>query len=175
MQKLIETRKNLYWIEGADNTVEVYLSDELPELELCASSYAFVFKDGSFLQTELREGERPQRRLDIPGGHIDEGETPEMAAIRETYEETGVHVKNPKLAAYLKITLHNSKPEGFRYPYPTGYMIYYICDFENEEEFNGNEDAHGRVWLPYNEFEKSLWCKENSILLEEVMKSISQK
>jgi 8-oxo-dGTP pyrophosphatase MutT (NUDIX family) len=29
----------------------------------------------------------------IPGGHIDEGETPEEAAVRETFEETGIEAQ----------------------------------------------------------------------------------
>lgn len=172
MQKLIETKKDLYWIDGQNNTIEIYLSDELPDLALCTASYAFVFKDGAFLQTELKEGERPERRLDIPGGHIDEGEHPSETAVRETFEETGVHVKNPRFIAYMKITTHTPKLDNSRYPYPTGYMLYYLCDFENEEEFLGNDDAHGRVWLAPDEFEKSVWCKENKVLLEEVMKSL---
>ncbi|MEK7588606.1 MAG: NUDIX domain-containing protein [Patescibacteria group bacterium] len=170
MKKLIQTQKDLYWIDGQNNTVELYLSDELPDLSLCTASYAFVFKDAKFLQTELREGERPERRLDIPGGHIDEGEHPRDTAVRETFEETGVHVKNPKLVGYIKITTHVPKPENSRYPYPTGFMLYYLCDFESEEVFEGNEDAHGRVWLPFDEFEKSVWCRENKVLLEEVIK-----
>lgn len=170
MKKLIETHKDLYWIDGQNNTVEVYLSDEMPEVSLCTAAYAFVFKDGTFLQTELREGERPQRRLDLPGGHIDEGENPEQTAIRETFEETGVHVKNPKLVAYVKITTHTLKPENSRYPYPIGYMLYYLCELEIEEPFNGNEDAHGRVWLPFKEFEKSMWCTENKVLLGDILR-----
>ena len=168
MKKLIETKKDLYWIDGQNNIVEVYLSDELPDLVLCTASYAFVFKDGALLQTELREGERPVRRLDIPGGHIDQGETPDQTAVRETYEETGVHVKSPKLIGYIKITTHTPKLENSRYPYPTGYMLYYLCEIEKEEEFNGNKDAHGRVWLQPTEFDKSIWCMENKVLLEEV-------
>ncbi len=173
MKKLIETKKDLYWIAGQNNTVEVYMSDELPDVSLCTAAYSFVFKDGKFLQTELREGERPERRLDIPGGHIDDGETPDQAAVRETHEETGVRVTSPRLIAYLKITTH--VPEGdnpSKYPYPTGYMLYYLCGIEKEEEFDGNEDSHGRVWLSPDEFEKSIWCQENKILLEEVIKSL---
>src|SRR3989338_10617243 len=119
MKKLIEIKKDLEWIDCQNNTIEVYLSDEIPEMNLCTASYAFVFKDGKFLQTELKKGERPERRLDIPGGHIDEGETSEETTIRETFEETGVHVNNPKLFAYMKITTHISKPENsLQYPYP---------------------------------------------------------
>jgi hypothetical protein len=50
MKKLIQTQKDLYWIDGQNNTVEVYLSDEVPELSLCTASYAFVFKDNAILQ-----------------------------------------------------------------------------------------------------------------------------
>lgn len=32
--------------------------------------------------------------IDIPGGKIEEGETPEDASIREVYEETGIKVEN---------------------------------------------------------------------------------
>lgn len=173
MKELIEIKKNLGWVVGQNNTVEVYFSDELPDVKLCSSSYSFVFKDGKFLQTELRKGERPERILDIPGGHIDEGEKPEEAAIRETFEETGVHVKNPKLVAYMKITTHIPKPENSsRYPYPTSYMLFYLCDFVSEEVFEGNEDAHGRVWLKPEEFENSYWPKENSILFNKVLEYI---
>jgi 8-oxo-dGTP pyrophosphatase MutT (NUDIX family) len=35
----------------------------------------------------------------FPGGHVDEGETPEQAAIRETEEELGLHVTLKQLVA----------------------------------------------------------------------------
>lgn len=37
----------------------------------------------------------------FPGGHVDEGETPEHAAIRETEEELGLHVKLKRLVAKI--------------------------------------------------------------------------
>lgn len=171
MKEIVETIKDLHWIDGQNNTVETYLSDEMPDTSLCTASYAVVFKDGNLLQTELKESERPERRLDIPGGHIDEGETPDQTAIRETYEETGVVVKNPRLIGYIKITTHAPKPENSRYPYPTGYMTYYLCDIEREDEFAENDECYGRVWLSSNEFDKSIWCKENSKFLEAVINS----
>lgn len=171
MKELIETKQNLY---GGNNIVEIYLSDELPDLTLCTSAYGFVFKDGMFLQTELREGERPERRLDIPGGHIDERETPDQAAIRETFEETGVHIDNAKLVAVIKITNNKSKEESsLEYPYPVSYMLFYLCDFVTEEVFEGNEDTHGRVWVSPKDFPSSIWCKENKILFNRVLNLIN--
>lgn len=170
MKKLIETMKDLHWVDNENYTVELYMSDELPEFSLCTSAYGIVFKNGMLLQTELREGERPERRLDIPGGHLDPGETLEQTVVRETYEETGVHVFNPQLVAFLKVTCKKPKGESHKYPYPISYLVYYLCDIESEEDFNGNEDAHGRVWLKPEEFKQSIWCRENRVLLEEIIK-----
>lgn len=56
----------------------------------------------------------------FPGGHIEKGETPEEAAVREVYEETGVKCKaikkhfihdNPKVAFVLcKATSDTTEP-----------------------------------------------------------------
>ena len=34
-----------------------------------------------------------RRRWGFPGGAVEQGETPEQAAVRETWEETGLHVR----------------------------------------------------------------------------------
>lgn len=168
MKKLLFTEKNVYWIEG-ENVVETYLADELPNINDCTSSHAIVFKDGALLHTELRKGERSARMLDIPGGHLDEGETLEHAVVRETFEETGVYIKVIKLVGYIKVTVISPKPEGYRYPYPVSYMAFYLCEVVEETPFDGNEDTHGRVWLMPLEFEKSEWCRSNKKLLEEIL------
>ena len=172
MKKLLSTQKEIFWLpKDMSATVETYLSDELPPLELCPSSYALVFKDGALLQTDLREGERPTRVLDVPGGHIDAGEDPEQSVIRETFEETGVRVEMPKLVAYKKITIHSPKPEGYRYPHPVSYMLYYLCKVSEETPFEGNADTHGRVWLAPDEYEKSPWYLQEKIMVDKILKS----
>lgn len=49
----------------------------------------------------------------IPGGHLENGETFEEAAIKEVYEETGLKIRNPKvicvtnnLRTYIKENKH---------------------------------------------------------------------
>lgn len=173
MKELLYAQKDIPWLsQDKDAEVETYLSDELPPLELCTASYALVFKGEALLQTDLREGERPTRTLDIPGGHIDEGETPEVSVVRETFEETGVHVKAPKLVAYKKITIRGPKPAGWLYPCPVSYMLYYLCEVAEETPFEGNADAHGRVWLPHEEYEKSAWYVEDKAMVDAVLKDV---
>jgi 8-oxo-dGTP pyrophosphatase MutT (NUDIX family) len=43
-----------------------------------------------------------------PGGHIDPGETPEEAAMREVGEETGLAVVNPRGGELLHVDVHRS-------------------------------------------------------------------
>jgi 8-oxo-dGTP diphosphatase len=41
-------------------------------------------------------------KINAPGGKLEDGETPEACAVRETYEEVGIRVRNPRLMARLK-------------------------------------------------------------------------
>ena len=170
MKKFLFSEKSISWLP-AESISEAYLSDKMPPLELCVSTYSITFKNGSLLMSDLREGERPVRMLDIPGGHIEKEEMPEESVIRETFEETGVHIKVLKLVAYKKITFNKPKPEGWPYPYPLSYMLFYLCEVVEETSFEGNNDTHGRVWLSQKEFNKSPWYLQNKILIEEIVKN----
>lgn len=52
----------------------------------------FLIKDDKVVCIKYKTGEVGY--IDIPGGKIEEGETPEEASIREVYEETGMKVDN---------------------------------------------------------------------------------
>lgn len=49
--------------------------------------------------------------FEVPGGAIDEGETPEQAAIRECFEDTGVRRVNtrPLLSFHMGSTLSTAR------------------------------------------------------------------
>ena len=54
-----------------------------------------VVKDGRILTATRIDG-KYKNQIGGPGGHIERGETPEEAAIREAYEEFGIECKNLK-------------------------------------------------------------------------------
>src|SRR3989344_6962779 len=60
----------------------------MKECTLC-----YVVRDGKVLRAEIKSG-FSRGKINAPGGKIEEGETPEQAAIRETEEEIGITPKN---------------------------------------------------------------------------------
>lgn len=59
------------------------------------------------LRRSLTDDNRPGQ-WDSPGGHIDPGETPEQAAVREVMEETGLRIRESDLKFVRKVV----KPKG---------------------------------------------------------------
>lgn len=171
MPKLVATEMNLPWIAG-ESTHKTYVGDTLPPVEQCTAAFAIVIKDRKLLMSELREGERPQKQLDVPGGHRDPLESPESAVVRETYEETGVHVKVVKPLGYKETTIMSQKPEAYPYPYPQCHMAFYLCEAVKEDDFEGSAETHGRVWLPLSELDTSEWCVKNKAFLDAVLANI---
>ncbi len=79
---------------------------------------------------------------EIPGGKVDDGETPEAAAIRECLEETGVLCRNLKPLIFFHPgldSLHN----------PT--HLFYTGEYEYREQpgaVSNPQETVQRVWVP---------------------------
>ncbi|MFA6981833.1 MAG: NUDIX domain-containing protein [Patescibacteria group bacterium] len=68
----------------------------------------FVFKDGKFIMG-CRRGSHGEGTWSVPGGHLEFGETIEQGARREVMEETGLTIKNVKIAGITNDIFHNEK------------------------------------------------------------------
>ena len=53
--------------------------------------------------TKYKKGNKKEGYYDIPGGKIEEGESPKQTAIREMKEETGIEIQNLKYKGIMTI------------------------------------------------------------------------
>jgi len=84
------------------NKIELVLSSMATPIEKTATAFADPLVDTGIVFTQnLR---RSGMRLEIPGGHIENGETAEAAAVRETMEETGCRIEIIRNLGYIRMT-----------------------------------------------------------------------
>jgi 8-oxo-dGTP diphosphatase len=101
-----------------------------------------LIKDGKLALMERHRGER--HYFAFPGGGIDEGETPQEAAIREAEEELGICVKIGKKAAEVHLgakVQHYFLVDSFSGEFGTG----------TGEEYGEYDPTHGSyhpLWMP---------------------------
>ncbi|SRR6266496_1833046 len=80
----------------------------------------------------------------LPGGHVDRGETPEQAVVRETAEETGLRVTVNKL-------LYTSNDDRFHND-----QRIFLCDYQGGEpalqtdsiEYRLQQSGEPQTWQP---------------------------
>ena len=104
-----------------------------------------------------RKGAHGEGTWSIPGGHLEFGETPEECAIRETYEETGVKVKDPY---FLTITNDFHTKENKHYV-----TLFMIGTYEKGEPQIMEPDKFEEVkWITEEELPKNIFLPFKQIL-----------
>jgi ADP-ribose pyrophosphatase YjhB (NUDIX family) len=88
---------------------------------------AVVDLDGQFLLVEEHANKR--KVLSLPGGHIEAGETPEDAVIRETLEETGCNVECGELIGVYLWIQPQTRQQFLRIAYQAKFIS---CDEERD-------------------------------------------
>ena len=114
----------------------------------------YLIKDNEVVVTKYKKGNKKEGYYDIPGGKIEEGETPKQTAIREMKEETGIEIQNLKYKGIMTIE------------YPDRMFIFdtFISkEYEGEpQEFEENTSE----WIDIDELLKKEKILSNIILLD---------
>jgi 8-oxo-dGTP diphosphatase len=76
----------------------VMAKDEVPELHQRVAAYALVTSSRGVLMTQFSDRTNAEGQWGLPGGGIKSGEPPELAVVREAWEESGQVIEVSDLA-----------------------------------------------------------------------------
>lgn len=158
--KHIHTIENLHWLPKP-NTVKTFISDTIPNEEHVTGSFVLVFKEGKLLLTKVSS-----RMWDIPGGHVEDGETITETAIREVLEETNVKIKNLSLIGFDELHVNGNRPEGYDYPFPTSYLAYFLADVDEMLDFTAEFETSEREFFTLEEAKEIPWVQNHMELCQ---------
>lgn len=123
-------------------------SRKTPEGHITCS--AFVVNQ-DFNKAALIEHAQLQRWLQ-PGGHMEPGEYPAEAAVREATEETGLSGVQLMAPGLIDVDIHTI-PEnpGKGEPEHSHYDLRYLCVAINEEMAPDMSETNGAAWLSFED------------------------
>lgn len=165
--QLLGTGYNIPWLPQP-NMISLILDETLPPRELITSALALAFHEGNFLMTKLHA-----RGWDIPGGHIERGETPEQTMRREVMEEAAVELGSVHLFGYQRIRLLGDVPEGYRYPHPESFQVFYIGAVAKILPFSPTAEAGARTFFPLAEALQQRWVQDNQLMFDAACRLIT--
>lgn len=145
----------MFSIEG--NGVREEIDDDIEKADRINGCGVLVVKDGKLL-TGTRIGGKHGNQICGPGGHIEPGEEPEEAAIREAREEFGIECKDLKPLGILD--------GGRNY----GKSALFLCTEYDGDPYTDEEEMTGLQWRTIEELngEKLFWPFEQSLGLLEM-------
>lgn len=109
-----------------------------------------------------------------PGGHIEEDETPEEAAVREVFEETGLKIKligehfprEEDLIRPLGVQC-NRKTDGTRFID----IIYAAKPINNDDDIKLNDESTEIGWFTRNELERIPVFQDVKITMDYILRT----
>lgn len=103
------------------NRIELVFDTVQPRNDLTRTSFVMpVADDGSVVMATNR-----RRKVEVPGGHVEPGESQQQAAIREGDEETGTSVADLEVLGHLRMTSSGIVPDTWSYPHPLSYQSFF--------------------------------------------------
>lgn len=156
-----------YWGNGKVKLAWIP-DNNLPENKLITSVHGLCFKNDKLLLVNLNA-----RGWDIPGGHIEKGETPAACFKREAYEEGYVTGR-----CYLLGCIEVNHTENIEWdkgsPYPRiGYQVFYRMDVQRVYEFKGAYESEERIWIDPGEVDNysNNWNELHQNILDKAAQS----
>lgn len=143
------------------NISQFILDARLPPAGLITSALVLAFQNDNFLMTKLHH-----RGWDIPGGHIELGETSLQAMLREVSEETSATLDRIEVLGYQLMRVLAPCPENYAYPCPDSYQLIYWAEVTCLAPFTPTEEAEDCALLPPQQARQTQWVRQNLPIYE---------
>ena len=140
MEKTAKDRRRTVVVQGQIGTIVPLGSAFRPPFDKVTSVGVVPFTDEGLIVVALL-----QRGVDLPGGHVQEGEpTIEEVARREALEEAGITLRDVHVAEVLQSDYYG--------PNDLTYMVLTTAFVDEYRPFVPNEESRGRITLSVEEF-----------------------
>lgn len=135
------------------------------------SVHCFPIKDNQILFTKNPRG------VDIIGGHVEKGETPEQALIREAKEEACIELEKFELIGAVRVD-NRDNPKAIEKGYPEiGYQLFYKSEKFKTLDFEQTHECTGRIYLRKADIKEKhhKWLETHQEILVEMEKGCFKK
>ncbi|WP_035393684.1 NUDIX domain-containing protein [Shouchella miscanthi] len=140
------TSLDVYWGNGLVQLTWVPMTT-LPFAEKITSAHGFCFYQNQVMLVYLKK-----RGWDLPGGHVEKGETPKAAFQRECFEE-GYVSGDCTLLGCIKVNHEKNSAWNETSPYPKiGYQAFYRMNVSTLHPFSGHFEATKRTFVDPNQY-----------------------
>ena len=155
-----------YW-DDSESEVTFTPADALEDTTNLTAVKAYIIQDDKLLLTKVGRG------WDLPGGHVEEGETALDAIVREVKEETGGNISNPVFIGYLSIKKMKVTEQNKNYPDIGINAVYTTNAISFDETFKLSDfEATEKQFISFAEIENyhHNWTPMKSAVLEYAQK-----
>ena len=138
--------------------------------QISAGGVAFRWKDS---EPEIAiVSVKPKLRWQLPKGIVDEGEAPQVAAVREVREEAGVETDLIKLIETIEYWYRSVK-----YGKPVRYhkfVHFYLVEYKSGDVSNHDHEVEEARWVSFEEAREMLDFKSERDVVEKAREMITE-